>query len=121
MLNRTAALKEDLALKQIVKDNHQEKSKFNWREVLTDDRLIQPDLQVESQEGTVDIDLADINPGDGMIDSNGNPFGLLVPTNWVWPLERVNINTVYPYFNEYTQHLSGEIDVLSDQAKHWYN
>lgn len=60
MLNRTSALKEDLALKQIVKDNHLEKSKFNWREVLTDDRLIQPDLKVESQEGTVDIDLADI-------------------------------------------------------------
>jgi ribonucleoside-diphosphate reductase alpha chain len=60
MHNRTSALKEDLALKQIVKDNHQEKSKFNWREVLTDDRLIQPDLKVESQEGTVDIDLADI-------------------------------------------------------------
>ena len=60
MLNRTYALKEDLAIKQIVKDNYQEKSKFNWREVLTDDRLIQPDLKVESQEGTVDIDLADI-------------------------------------------------------------
>ena len=56
MLNRTSALKEDLALKQIVKDNYQEKSKFNWREVLTDDRLVQPDLKVESQEGTVDID-----------------------------------------------------------------
>jgi ribonucleoside-diphosphate reductase alpha chain len=60
MLDRTSALKEDLALKQIVKDNHLGKSKFNWREVLTDDRLIQPDLKVESQEGTVDIDLADI-------------------------------------------------------------
>ena len=60
MLHRTTALKEDLALKKIVQDNHLEKSKFNWREVLTDDRLIQPDLKVESQEGTVDIDLADI-------------------------------------------------------------
>lgn len=60
MLNRTSALKEDLALKKIVKDNYLEKSKFNWREVLTDDRLVQPDLKVKSQEGTVDIDLADI-------------------------------------------------------------
>jgi len=60
MLNRTSVLKEDLALKKIVKDNYLEKSKFNWREVLTDDRLVQPDLKVESQEGTVDIDLADI-------------------------------------------------------------
>ncbi|MCZ6672800.1 MAG: ATP cone domain-containing protein, partial [Verrucomicrobia bacterium] len=60
MLNRTSALKEDLALKKIVQDNHQEKSKFNWREVLTDDRLIQPDLKVESQDGAVDIELADI-------------------------------------------------------------
>tara|TARA_Y100000588_G_scaffold174129_1_gene188113 strand:+ start:8702 stop:11947 length:3246 start_codon:yes stop_codon:yes gene_type:complete len=60
MLNRTSALKEDLALKKIVRDNQQEKSKFNWREVLTDDGLVQPDLKVESQDGTVDIDLADI-------------------------------------------------------------
>lgn len=60
MFDRTSALKEDLALKQISKDNHQVKSKFNWREVITDDRLIQPDLKVESQDGTMDIDLADI-------------------------------------------------------------
>jgi ribonucleoside-diphosphate reductase alpha chain len=60
MLNRTSALRQDLALKKIVKDNHLGKSKFNWREVLTDDRLVQPDLKIESQEGTVDIDLADI-------------------------------------------------------------
>ena len=60
MFNRTSALKEDLALKKIVQDNQQEKSRFNWREVITDDRLVQPDLKVESQDGTVDIDLADI-------------------------------------------------------------
>ncbi len=60
MRNRTTALKQDLALKKIVQDNYQVKSKFNWREVLTDDRLVQPDLKLESQEGTVDIDLADI-------------------------------------------------------------
>ncbi len=60
MRNRTSALKQDLALKKIVQDNYQLKSKFNWREVLTDDRLVQPDLKLESQEGTVDIDLADI-------------------------------------------------------------
>lgn len=60
MRNRTSALKQDLALKKIVQDNYQVKSKFNWREVLTDDRLVQPDLKLESQEGTVDIDLADI-------------------------------------------------------------
>ena len=60
MRNRTSALKQDLALKKIVQDNYQLKSKFNWREVLTDDRLVQPELKLESQEGTVDIDLADI-------------------------------------------------------------
>ena len=42
MFNRTSALKEDLALKKIVQDNQQEKSRFNWREVITDDRLVQP-------------------------------------------------------------------------------
>lgn len=67
-----------------------------------------------------DIDLADINPDDGMIDANGNPFGLMVPTTWEWPLERVNINSAYPYFGEYTQYLNGEIDVISPLAEQWY-
>lgn len=68
-----------------------------------------------------DIDLAVINPNDGMIDENGNPFGLMVPVTWEWPLERKSINDAYPYFGEYTDYLNGKIDTLSIEANQWYN
>lgn len=68
-----------------------------------------------------DIDLAVINPNDGMIDANGNPFGLMVPVTWEWPLERVSINDAYPHFGEYTDYLNGKIDSLSVEANQWYN
>lgn len=68
-----------------------------------------------------DIDLAEVNPNDGMIDSNGYPFGVIVPADWRWPLERVNINDAYPLFSEYRSWLSGESDTLSDMAENWYD
>ena len=60
MLSRRSSLKQDLALKKIVRDNLEGKSPFKWREVLPGDRLVQPGVKVESQAGIVDIDLADI-------------------------------------------------------------
>lgn len=33
----------------------------------------------------------------------------------------VGIQDAYPYFNEYTQYLNGEITEASDQALKWYN
>ncbi len=68
-----------------------------------------------------DIDLAVVNPDNGMIDNNGNPFGLFVPVTWEWPLERSNIFDAYPHFGEYTAFLNGEISTLSTQAEEWYN
>ena len=67
-----------------------------------------------------DIDLVDINPSDGMIDNAGNPFGLLIPYTWEWPLEKVNIKDAYPLFGDYTSWLNGESASLSDQAMQWY-
>ena len=68
-----------------------------------------------------DIDLAEVNPHDGMIDGNGYPFGLIVPANWRWPLERVDINVAYPLFSEYRAWLSGESTALSAMATNWYD
>ncbi len=68
-----------------------------------------------------DIDLANVNPDNGMIDRNGNPFGLLVPVTWEWPLERVSIDDAYPLFNEYTRYLNGENPDISSKAMEWYN
>lgn len=67
-----------------------------------------------------DIDLHTVNPYDGMIDENGYPFGIIVPENWQWPLERVHIDSVYPYFSDYRDWLSGESEDLSYEAEHWY-
>lgn len=62
-----------------------------------------------------------INPYDGIIDENGNPFGLMVPVTWEWPLEGVSINDAYPYYGKYTDYLNGTIDTLSVEANQWYN
>jgi len=67
-----------------------------------------------------DIDLHTVNPYDGMIDENGYPFGIIVPENWQWPLENVHIDSVYPYFSDYRDWLSGESEELSYEAEHWY-
>lgn len=68
-----------------------------------------------------EIDIAQINPDNGMIDANGYPFGLIVPSDWSWPAERVNINDVYPYFEEYRTWLAGETENLSAEAEEWFN
>lgn len=67
-----------------------------------------------------DIDLYTVNSGDGMIDANGYPFGLVVPDSWRWPLEGVNMDSAYPLFAEYRAWLAGESEELSYEAEHWY-
>lgn len=67
-----------------------------------------------------DIDLYTVNPYDGMIDENGYPFGIVVPADWQWPLERTHIDEAYPHFEAYRAWLAGETDELSYEAEHWY-
>ena len=68
-----------------------------------------------------DIDIVDNNSSDNMIDNNGYPFGIVVPINWRWPLEGVNINDVYPYFSEYRQKLNNDDYEISPEGLEWYN
>jgi LruC domain-containing protein len=68
-----------------------------------------------------DIDLAVINPDDGMIDENGYPFGIVVADDWAWMLEYQNIESAYPYFAEYRDYLDGNIAELSPEAENWFN
>lgn len=56
-----------------------------------------------------------------MIDQNGYPFGILVPENWAWMLEREHIEDAYPCFAEYRRFLNGESDVLSVEAANWFD
>jgi len=67
-----------------------------------------------------DIDLAVVNSDDGMIDPNGYPFGIVVPDDWAWMLERHHIDEAYPYFEEYRRYLSGAVAELSPEAENWF-
>jgi LruC domain-containing protein len=55
-----------------------------------------------------------------MIDRNGYPFGIVVPVDWAWPLERVNVNTVYPHFPGYRAWLLDNTLPISMMEKEWY-
>lgn len=77
-----------------------------------------PYLHVNNTNKNIDLNF--INPNDGMIDVNGYPFAIMVPDDWAWPAERVNIDSVYPHFSEYRQWLIGETEQLSEMAQHWY-
>lgn len=68
-----------------------------------------------------DIDIAQVNNKDRMISSDGYPFGLLVPTAWAWPAERVSIDTAYPYFKDYRLWLTGKTATISEQAMNWFD
>jgi LruC domain-containing protein len=73
-----------------------------------------------------DIDVVDVNPnvidvtGNGGIDSNGYPFGIVVPANWAWPLERQHVELAYPLFANYRQDLLSGTPSSGDVAE-WYN
>lgn len=68
-----------------------------------------------------DIDLVNINSSNGMVDANGYPFGLLMPNDWYWPSERTAIDEVYPLFSEYRLWLTGENNIISEEAMQWYD
>lgn len=38
-----------------------------------------------------------------MVDGDGDPFALLVPTNWKWPLEEQKIDVAFPKFRAWVQ------------------
>ena len=50
-----------------------------------------------------DIDIIDVDPFN--YDSKGFPFGFIIPANWQWPQEDVNITTQYPNFANYQLYL----------------
>ena len=60
-----------------------------------------------------------INSDDVMIDANGNPFGLVIPYDWEWPLERVNIEDAYPDFAEYKA-IFNSAEEISSSIEQWY-
>jgi LruC domain-containing protein len=52
--------------------------------------------------GTLD-DVSNIEAGLSYRDSNGMPFAMLLPSNWKWPEEFVDITNSYPHFTEWAE------------------
>lgn len=50
-----------------------------------------------------DIDIVDVDPMN--FDSNGYPFGFVIPSNWRWPQEGVSVDSIYPVFQDYRNFL----------------
>lgn len=73
-----------------------------------------------------DIDVVDVNPnvidatGNGGIDSNGYPFGIVVPANWAWPREYQHVQNAYPLFEDYRADLLAGTPSTGNVAE-WYN
>lgn len=69
-----------------------------------------------------DIDLVDANPTN--IDTNGNPFGLIIPADWQWMRETVAIDRGYPNFDLYRQYLlaraSGDKTPAEKSVVEWF-
>jgi LruC domain-containing protein len=61
----------------------------------------------------------DLHPKDKS--KNGYPMGFQVPGTFLHPAERVNISTVYPYFNDYVKLINNQaLDPLRvENAKAW--
>ncbi len=72
-----------------------------------------------------DIDIVDVNPNEigadgGGIDSNGYPFGIIVPAQWKWPMERQHIELAYPLFADYRQTLVSGVPSTNPDVANWF-
>jgi LruC domain-containing protein len=70
-----------------------------------------------------DIDTVDVDPLN--VDSNGYPFGFIIPSNWQWPQEGISIASQYPNFAQYQLYLLQKMvlpDVVApQQVLNWFN
>ena len=57
---RTLSLEEDLELKRFASTSKEKKPRFNWRDVLLDERLVQPEIIVQIGGEEKDFDLAEV-------------------------------------------------------------
>ena len=57
---RNFSFDEDLALKRYATTPADQKPRFNWREVVLDDRLVQPEVKVDSDGTAIAFDLAEV-------------------------------------------------------------
>jgi LruC domain-containing protein len=69
------------------------------------------------------IDLIDINSSH--FDSNGYPYGVIVPADFKYPLEQIEIDSVYEYFPKYRMYLFNKYAdptvTAPDNVLNWFN
>ena len=66
-----------------------------------------------------DIDIIDVDAHN--FTSAGYPWGFIIPTDWQWMQEGVNINNGYPLLKDYAQHLLGHNPTDGSDYMHWFN
>ncbi len=66
-----------------------------------------------------DIDIIDVDAHN--FTKDGLPWGFIIPTDWQWMQEGVNINNGYPLLKDYAQHLLGNNPTDGSDYMHWYN
>lgn len=75
------------------------------------------------RNGAEDIDIIDVDPNN--FDKAGYPYGFVIPAEWRWPQESVNIDNAYSMFKDYRQYLikrAAQPDLVpeNDAVKFWY-
>lgn len=83
-------------------------------------------MVLDVHDTNMDVDLAEVAYADGP--PNGGfeeepAYGMIVPTDWAWPVETENIEDGYPYFAEYLDYLlAGDLDEIEDEEiKYWFD
>jgi LruC domain-containing protein len=70
-------------------------------------------------------DIDTINSDPSNFDSNGNPFGFVIPASWQWPTEGTSIGAIYPSFLNYRTYLlqlAIQIGlVIPQDVQNWFN
>lgn len=67
----------------------------------------------------LDEDIINVDPKNFTAD--GYPWGFIIPTDWRWPRETININNGYPMFQDYRNYLLGKTPTDGSDYMHWYN
>jgi LruC domain-containing protein len=82
-----------------------------------DPRTLRMILHVKPTNYDIDI----INVDSKNVDANGNPWGFIIPTDWRWMQEGVNINSGYPILIQYSKFLLGQTPAAGSDYMNWFN
>jgi hypothetical protein len=69
-----------------------------------------------------DIDIINVDPNN-FVAGTGNPWGFIIPTEWQWMQESVDIIKGYPTISSYQEYLAGQNPscATTDNCINWFN